>query len=152
MEIIQFEQQYSQILKSMMSAFYNSDAVMHAIDENNFEKTIQILCDKSPLQECFLFMSGVEAVGYALVAITYSNEAGGRVAWLDELYVASSHRGHGCGKMFLNFMNNHYADFARFRLEIEHSNYRAEALYNSIGYENLPYKQLYQEILTKKQD
>lgn len=38
-----------------------------------------------------------EAVGYAVLALGFSFEFGGRDAFVDELYVAPSHRGRGLG-------------------------------------------------------
>src|SRR6185369_14509202 len=41
-------------------------------------------------------------VGLAILAFTWTVEHGGRVAWLEELYVVPSRRGAGVGKLLLD--------------------------------------------------
>lgn len=145
-EIKTFEKKYQQDLKTMMAQFYSSDAVMHTVDPKYFDLTINLLLQKTPFQQCFVCTYDDNVVGYALIAITYSNEAGGMVAWLDELFIDSAKRGQGIGKLFLSFMQQEYKDFGRFRLEVEDDNERAKSLYRSFGYEMLPYQQMYREL------
>ncbi|MEG1608273.1 MAG: GNAT family N-acetyltransferase [Clostridia bacterium] len=145
-EITKFTKDYSMALTLMMAEFYDSDAVMHEVDSDNFEKTINMLIHGTPFQDCFVFVEDGRAVGYALIAITYSNEAGGMVAWLDEFFINDDMRGKGIGKKFLEFMKGQYGEFGRFRLEVEDGNDKAEALYKMFGYQVMPYKQMYQEL------
>lgn len=141
--IIEYQEHYASQLKNLMIEFYNSPAVMHSVDSQHFNMTIDLLNSQSPFQECFLFLDNDNVIGYALVAVTYSNEAGGMVAWLDEFYIMSEFRGKGIGGKFLEYVDNRYGNFARIRLEIDSDNTKAERLYISNGYKLLPYKQLF---------
>ena len=81
-------------------------------------------------------------VGYFLIAITWSNEAGGITIWLDELFFKSSSRGKGYGTQVFDWVEKEYPQAKRFRLEATYSNERAISLYNRLGYEELHYYQM----------
>ena len=80
--------------------------------------------------------------GYALLSKTFSQEVGGRVVWLEEIYLRENSRGKGLGKEFFAFFKQKYAAARRLRLEVEPDNARAEKLYRSLGFEELGYKQM----------
>ena len=82
-----------------------------------------------------------KAAGYALLAKSYSREAGGEMLWLDEIYLKGEYRGMGAAKKFFAFMHERFSP-ARFRLEVESDNKRAIALYEKNGYKVLPYVQM----------
>lgn len=74
--------------------------------------------------------------GYITLGWCFSVEQGGRFALLDELYLVPAARGQGLGRPALALA----ADWARdagaavIRLEVNHHNARAKALYLSCGY------------------
>ena len=84
-----------------------------------------------------------EVYGFALLALTYSNEAGGIVVWLEEIYVKPEHRCKGITGEFFKFIEKEYADAARIRLETEPDNERAVRLYERNGFTKLGYSQMY---------
>ena len=72
---------------------------------------------------------------------TFSQEAGGKVVWLEELYIRPEYRCHGLGKEFFRYVDEKIApEVKRLRLEIEPENLRAKKLYLSLGYEEDVYK------------
>ncbi len=91
--------------------------------------------------ECFIFEHEGETAGYALIAKTFSPEAGGVVVWIEELYVREGFRGKGLGKAFFAYMEQNY-NVSRYRLEVEPDNVRAKKLYSALGYKKLPYEQM----------
>lgn len=134
----------------MATDFYSSPAVLHKVNGENFERTFDRLMEGSPFIRCLFFKdeNSGETLGYALLAFSYSNEAGGDVVWVDELYVKSRYRGKGIGNSFFDFLSNEYKGFARFRLEIEPGNQSAKRLYNRIGFKTLEYEQMVKDRLT----
>lgn len=78
-------------------------------------------------------------VGLAVVAYTWTVEHGGRVAWLDELYVVPRCRSRGVGAALLRAVQ----DLARtdgcraLELEVEADHLRAAGLYVRAGFERL---------------
>ena len=73
-----------------------------------------------------------------------SQEACGRVLWLDELYIKPEFRGNGLGKAFFEFIENS-DEYGYVRLEVEHDNKRALKLYQSLGYADANYLSLYKK-------
>ena len=80
------------------------------------------------------------AVGVACVSYSWTVERGGRVAWLDELYVAPSMREHGVGNALLGEAIGvaGAAGCRTVELEVETSHARAEHLYRRHGFADLP--------------
>ena len=93
---------------------------------------------------CIIEKDGVIA-GYALLCKTWSQEAGGKTVWIDELYVLPEFRGQGIGHEFFDQLQK-IEPAARYRLEIEPDNLRAKALYESMGFEDFDYRQLVMDI------
>jgi GNAT superfamily N-acetyltransferase len=75
-------------------------------------------------------------VGYALLINFWSNEYGGIVLNIDELYVVPERRGAGTGTAFLNYLAaGHPGDCVALKLEVLPYNRRALRLYEKLGFE-----------------
>lgn len=132
---------------AMSHEFYHSDAVLHTIPENYIRGTFDEILSGSPYADAYICEHNGEIAGYALLAFTYSNEAGGLVLWIEEVYILPQYQGNGLGKELLTFLETTYkGKVARIRLEVEDSNQRAVALYRKMGFENLDYSQMYKEL------
>ncbi|HEX3018332.1 MAG TPA: GNAT family N-acetyltransferase [Caproicibacter sp.] len=128
---------------AMSKDFYHSDAVLGPIPGGNFEKTFQVLLSGSPFADAYIAEKDGAAAGYILLAVTWSNEAGGMAVWLEEIYVRPEFRNTGLGGQMIREVLEKYGEkTARFRLEIEDSNTGAKRLYKRIGFEELPYRQM----------
>ena len=123
--------------------FYNSEAVLHSIPAVHAHRTADLLEKGTPFADAFMIMESETIIGYVLLAITYSNEAGGIVVWIDELYIKPDYRGRGHGGAAVRALSEKYRDAARFRLEISPENESVQKLYRKCGYENLAYSQMY---------
>ena len=127
----------------MCMDFYNTDGVDHSIPVSNMEKTFNILMEGLDFAKAYVCEKNNKTVGYILLALTYSNEAGGMVVWLDEIYVKPEFRSQGIGSELIDFVIDKYKDnAARFRLEITESNMGAKKLYLSKGFTDLSYRQM----------
>ena len=128
---------------SMARAFYESDAVLAPVPLSHMEKTFDLLMEGSPYAEAFILEKEGKTAGYALLARTWSQEAGGEVIWIEEIYLEPSARGKGYGSAFFRFLEEEFAPEAkRFRLEVEEENEGAVSLYRKIGFEFFPYDQM----------
>ena len=135
------------VLLKMMNNFYHSSAVNHVVPESYFNATINTILSNSPYTEGWIIEYDSIPAGYGLVSKSYSNEAGGLVIWLEELYIDEKFRGQGLGSSLIAYIEDQYRDQAsRFRLEVTDSNVSAERLYRKIGYKVLPYKQMIKNI------
>ena len=131
----------------MAMKFYRSKAVMHEVPEAYFAYTFDTILAGSPYARGLMILGPEGPVGYGLLSITYSNEVGGVVLWIEEVYVLHDYRGKGYGKEFFQYVEREYAGiFRRFRLEVAPSNTRAKRLYEQLGYQTLEYAQMVKEL------
>ena len=126
-----------------VNEFYHSPAVCHEIPPRNAERTFELLMHGSPYADC-LIAEGEDGTpcAYLLLALTWSNEAGGLCVWMEELMVDEALRGRGIGSKMIAAVHEKYNNAARFRLEVTEENPRAAALYHILGFEDLPYQQM----------
>ena len=127
-----------------VKAFYNSDAVLHSIPEKNIIKTFNELIKSETYAQCYIFEKDGEKAGYALLAKTFSQEAGGEVLWIDEIYILPEFRSKGIGSNFFNFIKEN-SNAARLRLEFCPSNQKAIEVYKRQGYLPLQNEQMIYE-------
>lgn len=127
----------------MMQIFYASDALLIHPDEAVLRRTLADAIAGSAYLEGFGFSVEGTLAGYGMVAMSYSTEAGGLCAWIEDIYVEPRHRGKGVGTAFLEFVKARYGPkTARIRLEAEPENGRAIAVYEKAGFRVLGYTQL----------
>ncbi|MCP1101791.1 GNAT superfamily N-acetyltransferase [Aequitasia blattaphilus] len=130
----------------MAQKFYSSEAVLHSIPVEYIEATWREIMRSKEYVRCFFLEKEGQTAGYGLMAFSFSQEAGGKVVWLEELFILPEFRGQGLGTEFFKYVENNVEEtVSRVRLEIEPDNVRAKKLYESLGYEGLPYLQMVKE-------
>lgn len=130
----------------MAHEFYHSPAVLHSVPDAYFAHTFDEYLNHEAYVGCYILECDGEYAGYGLTAKTFSQEAGGYVYWLEELYVREAYRSKGFGSEFFRYMEEQREEgVTRFRLEVEDDNVRASALYKRLGYEYLEYRQMIKE-------
>lgn len=127
----------------MAEEFYSSDAVLHPVPRSYFEKTADEALRSDTYAEIYLLEHEGKPAGYGLTARTFSQEAGGQVLWIEELYIRSEFRSKGLGREFFSWLEEkNRGRVARLRLEVEEENCRAISLYERLGYKVLDYVQM----------
>ena len=129
----------------MSKIFYSSSAVSHDIDHAHFNRTFDHILAGSPYAIGVMIECDNKVVGYGLIALSYSNEAGGMNMLLDELYIMDEYRGRGLGREFFEYAESLPLDIKRYRLEVTHGN-RAKHLYDRLGYKELDYIQMIKDV------
>ena len=131
----------------MTKAFYNTDAVSSEISEENIINTFNQIVEDSPYVDGYFYTHKEKPIAYCLLSFTYSNEAGGLVMLIEELYVTKVYQGKKIGSKFLDFLENAYKDkIAGMRLEVVKTNIAARNLYYKKGFKDLKYLQLVKKI------
>ena len=127
----------------MAYAFYHSAAVLHPVPDAHFEATFEEMMRSPDYARGYILECDDNVAGYALLAVTFSQEAGGLTWWVEELYVEETYRGKGLGSGFLKeLIVAAPPEVKRIRLEVEEDNTRAVKLYRSLGLEPLDYGQM----------
>lgn len=124
---------------ALMRGFYAEDGATY---DDEAEGALRALLEDSGLGRVFLIIEeGGVAVGYLVVAFGYSLEFRGRDAFVDELYVAPAHRGHGLGREALRVAEQccREAGVRALHLEVRPDNAQARRLYASQGYADREY-------------
>lgn len=122
----------------MAKDFYSSPAVLSPVPESHFKATFDEIMKGPAYTEAFIFESNSEIAGYGLIARTYSQEAGGIVIWIEEIYVKEEFRNKGLGSEFIEYVKENIPA-KRYRLETEPDNHKAQELYKRHGFEHLEY-------------
>lgn len=127
--------------------FYHSPAVLHPVPEENLLKTFDELMRSDEYAECWFLEEGEKTAGFALIAKTFSQEAGGVVCWIEEIFIRPEFRNKGIGSAFFKEFERLMPEGTRrLRLEIEPDNEKAAELYKRIGFTYLPYLQMVKEL------
>ena len=128
---------------NMAREFYSTDAVLFCVPEGHFFATFDELMRSDCYAVCYIFELDGKIAGYSLLANTFSQEAGGKVVWIEEIFVLPEFRGMGIAKnFFTQLINSRTPDIKRFRLEAERANEGAIRLYKSLGFDFLDYDQM----------
>ncbi len=132
---------------TMCKEFYHSDAVLHPVSEDYFQRTFDALMEHTPYAAAYIIEQDGETAGYALLAKSLSQEAGGIVLCIEELYIRPQFQGHGLGTAFFRFLEGQNdGTVKRYRLEYEQDNVRGAALYRRLGFVPLTYGQMIKEV------
>jgi len=81
-----------------------------------------------------VFKEQEQIVGYALLYTFWSNEYGGMVLTLDELYVLPHFRSRGISSSYIQTLEKHTSSTVLLALEVMPGNEKAKALYSRLGF------------------
>ena len=87
---------------AMADAFYHTDGVIRPIPRTHLEAGFEELMRSEQYAVAYMCELDGETVGYALLAKTFSQEAGGIVLWVEELFIKDAYRDKGLGKAFFD--------------------------------------------------
>ena len=120
----------------MMRAYYGEDG--YTFVEAEARAAALMLIDDPALGALFVTCDGARVVGYVAVALGFSFEYRGREAFIDELFIAESHRGRGLGREALEIAEAYCREMGvnALHLEVERHRDAAQELYRSRGYED----------------
>lgn len=132
------------IYLEMAEEFYHSDAVLHPVPRSYMEATVDEALRSARYTNIYIIESeGGACAGYGVTARTFSQEAGGFVTWIEELYIREAFRSKGLGREFFSYIEEDgKGDTARLRLEVEADNTGAVALYEKLGFHIFDYVQM----------
>src|ERR1700751_6198724 len=89
---------------AMMHCLYEEDRGELNLDRSKLGSGIEHLISHPWVGQIVLFLEGAEVRGYALLVPYWSNEFGGPLLFVDEVFVASGFRSRGIGRRFFSYL------------------------------------------------
>ena len=126
---------HSAAVLDMMHRLYAEDATASGVDESLFPQTLHKLLTQPQTGRIVLLCVGGVVQGYALLIPYWSNEYGGSLVYVDELYVMIEARCQGIGKGLFRWLASErpFGAVGIF-LEVSPQNRRARRLYEQMGF------------------
>jgi len=121
------------LLEQMVRAYYVEDG--HRFDPERQPVALAALIDGAALGRGWLVMLAGRPVGYVVLTLGFSIEAGGCEGCVDELFLVPEVRSRGIGRRVLALLEDEARRLGvrRLFLEVEHGN-RASGLYRRAGF------------------
>jgi len=117
----------------MMKAFY--DELDVEVDSSWFPETIRFLLAHPNHGRIILMFDDQNVAGYSIIIQHWSNEYGGTILLIDELYVKPAARNRGLGRDFFETLRRDRPWQARTMiLEVARSNPQAQRFYKRLGF------------------
>jgi ribosomal protein S18 acetylase RimI-like enzyme len=120
----------------MIHTLYREDPSTKQISDAKISQTVRELRDKPNKGKIIVFEKEKTIVGYSILIPYWSNEYGGNVLHIDELYVKPEHRKRGVATSFLKQLVRTKHDAVALELEVTPSNTRAMKYYRKLGFRN----------------
>lgn len=123
------------IISKLMIDFYNEDITNKNISSDKINKTF-IELGKHPEKGILLILESQNMIiGYCLLINFWSNEYGGNLLSIDELYLIPTYRNKGIGKNFvINIVEQKWITYEALQLEVSPTNKRAKRFYEKLGF------------------
>ena len=145
-EYIPYRDEYLEDLNDMIMSLYSEDPCSTDMGRGKIEKTVAFLRINPSRGRILLFLASGQITGYSIVVYFWSNEYGGNVLLLDELFIKKEYRGKGVGTGFLNYLiATESAECTAIFLEVIPTNVRALEFYQRAGFKD--HKNRFQRLL-----
>ena len=124
-----------EIITQMMQDFYAIDN--YPMDIEVTKNLFQEFISNDHLGKSWLIYSESEIVGYIILTFIFSFEYGGKIAFVDELFIKETARGKGIGKEAIQFIQREVPKLSLnlLYLEVEPHNENAQKLYLAHDFE-----------------
>lgn len=123
-------------LIGMVLALYQEDQYGAPMTREKILRTLQELSAHPDKGSIFVFDENGITAGYAVVVHYWSNEYGGNIVVIDEMYVLPTWRNHGLASAFMEFIaNDNTLKPVGLMLEVVPTNLKAMDFYRHRGFE-----------------
>jgi ribosomal protein S18 acetylase RimI-like enzyme len=119
----------------MIYALYRGDPGTNQITGEKIGRTIRRLHSNPQRGGIIIFEEGTAIIGYSILIFYWSNEFGGDILHIDELYVKPEYRERGAATSFLKHILQAFKNrTVALQLEVTSSNTRAMNYYQKLGF------------------
>lgn len=124
---------YSEFV-GMVNALYREDPEGKPMELSKVAATVNEYKNHPEKIRIVLLLKKNEVIGYSILVHFWSNEYGGNILVVDELYIKEKYRNAGIGSYFIKQLEES-GDCAAIQLETTPSNERACHYYRRLGFE-----------------
>ena len=133
-------------LRKMIHALHREDPADKMIDDRKISRTIREMRKKRAVGKIIIFEGDCGIIGYSILVYFWSNEYGGRILNVDELYVKPEARRLGVATRFFDHLSWAFKNkIVAVKLEVTPSNTKALTYYRKLGFKKTRNQHLIQE-------
>jgi len=120
-------------LKNMILQLYQEDPEGEQMNDCKINETIDEFKINPQKLNIYMLKNHGQNIGYAILVYFWSNEYGGNIVTIDELYVNPDARGKGVSTEFLSHVER-LENMVAIRMEVTPSNQMALSYYQRLGF------------------
>ncbi len=137
-------------LRRMIFALYREDPPGQRMSPRKIRHTVTELSTHPEKGAITIMQVGDAIAGYAILIYYWSNEYGGNIAYIDELYVKPSWRNKGTGSSYLKHITRtKRMNFKGIHVETTPANQKASAFYSRRGFKQAKNQHLFRKLPRK---
>lgn len=147
MEFTPYRPEDAAELEEMILAFYQEDTYAEMITPDKIARTLRQFEANPASGRICMFRQDGAIVGYAILIPYWSNEYGGNIESIDELYIKPARRGQAIASTFLEHLaQNPPPNTVALHLEVTAQNERAWNLYTRHGFKPVAYRHMFRKL------
>lgn len=122
-------------VRELVLQLYKDDPSIKVVSPDQIDRTFDELQQHPDKGMIMVFDHNGATAGYSILINFWSNEYGGNILYIDELFVKNTYRGQGIGTGFIRFLaQNPPGNSIALQLEVTPGNAGARKLYESLGF------------------
>ena len=123
------------VIADLIINLYEEDPGLIQMTKEKAFNTLDLLSKKSDLGAVLVIENKAEIIGYCILINYWSNEYGGNILHIDELYLKPDYRSKGIGSQLIyQLAKSKFANAVELQLEVTPGNSRAKKLYEKLGF------------------
>ena len=132
---------------SLVLSLYREDPHGRKMSAQKIQRTISELTANLNKGSIIMIHAGTETIGYAIVIYYWSNEYGGNIACIDELYINPAWRNQGIGSKCIDYIARKFeTKFKGMQTETTPNNRRGMLFYKKCGFRPALNRHLFREL------
>lgn len=130
-----FKNSDSKIVAELIQNLYLEDPSEKPMLIQKIQNTFNSLTKHPDRGTIMVLENEGEIIGYAILINFWSNEFGGNIVNIDEIYIKKEFRSQGIGTNFIKYLaENKFGNSVSLQLEVTVRNTKARKLYESLGF------------------
>jgi len=121
-------------IHSMIMSFYEGYETDIPMSPAKIQTTLLQLQKHPETGTALLILKEKEIIGYSILINFWSNEYGGNILFIDELFIKEEHRNGGIGTVFFKLVEEKFIEAKILALELSPANTKAANLYKKLGF------------------